>query len=676
MPTTSDRLGHKFTVSSVAQSFDIDSFVNIIKRREEILYRTVLPSQAAGMAHIAGQEISSDLNLSVTDRSTSLAANRIREGNITTISNSITFTIDTENFVVTDEYTSITSTIDAIPLFYKHILSDDNVPRDLDGDLDTGVSILSVQFLDALLQPVKTAEIKIDSTKGIIYNNLLSEYTSTSEYTIYYVQYIINDNSEVKTFIDLLDNTTTYKLASFIDLTPTLQIKADGRKVYLIEELSGSYTVTLPALGTYSFKPTASARIRVLPPVTSSSEDVWNVRVTNGKFFTNISSILYKYHIAEFLSQSFSPEPPLKPSASEESTILSNSLIKLDKELIVQRETESLFIIMLIYDADNNGIAAFSTNPSVTGDVAGNGQIYRLWSYTSRTGIRSIDHRTGFVQVEGIKLKSTYKVVSTYIYEEANYEVTLLNFNPISNSSALQTRISLFIDPDTLYTEKLQTLYYLKSDQTGKIIESNWSRFDNDTSLLDDAELLYYERYPDFLQTSDPLESDYLSPTTHIFIDEFTTESSGVFLVLGDVTTAEIFGPESVEITDSRVRGGGVIKDLIDDAVAIAPEARWNWDIGYWDGQPYPGNASYMVEVPVEILNEAGGIFRQNEIQDTINRHTGTGIYTVSRAYGVEVDYISFVAGDSITLKWQGYGSEDYSEIVADDTIGHEFEVI
>lgn len=649
MPVIQNQLGHEFTVTSINISNNIDTQINIIKRREEIVYRSNVPTSAANIGFVGGEDVSSENNLSVSDRSTSLPANRITQLNYTSISGTKTFNINTDNFVVTDVFTEQTNTINPLPLFYKHTINESLVPRDINGDLDTGVTLLEVSILDSMLQPVKIAQSKIDRTSGILYNNLLPEFNNVGDYVAYYVKFVVNNNGDINTYINLLDNRPVYRLADFEDLTPELTIKTDGRKVYLIEESVSEFTVTLPVIGDYSFQPLSSARIEILPPVSKTVEDSWFIRVTNGKFFTNVNGSLRKYHIAEFLSQTFAPQPPIKFIQSETSTILSESLIKLDNQNIYEDVDLSLHLNILIDNASGAGVAAFTTNPSIVNNIAPNGKPYQKWSATNRTGIKSIDHITGFLDIEGITLKSSYTITSSYYYNEDKYEFTLVNFNPISNSSILSSRISFFIDPDTAVTNKTQTLYYLRSDETGRVVESNWPDFDNDTQhYIPSGINLYYELFP----TWKPAESHLL------FTDVFTVEGnlSGDFLILGDVTVAPASHPNSLEQLDSRRRGGGILDTEVASLTQSNPEIQWCWDIGYWDGTPYPGNASYLVEVPVDILENAGGNFTQSQVRDIIERHTAAGVYPVARAYGVDISVSGvYPGGDNITIQWTSH---------------------
>lgn len=680
MAINRSKLSHSFTVSPVDATVYIDTFINVIKRREQILYRTSCPPQAANVAYITGNEVTSSENLSIADRSTSLPANRVREDDITITSDNHTFTIDTENFVVTDEFTDVTKTVTEIPLFYKHILNDDNIAREFNGDLISTIQIISIDILDSQLQPVRTSEVKFDFTKGIIYNNLLSEYKSTDNYTYYYIKYLVNDDGIVKTYLDLLDNVPTYSLATFDDLTSSLQIITDGRKVYLIEEITDGYEVTMPIVGTYAFKATSSSRIKILPPVINDTEDPWYVRVTNGKFFTQLDGMLYKYHIAEFLSQSFSPEPPIKQVTSAESTILSENLIKLDHQTVLENDVLELYVNLLINNAAGIGRVAYTTDPNLVGNLAGNNTIWQKWSSSSRYGIRSIDHHTGLIEIEGIELQSTDIVFATYFFEETNYELAVVDFNPVSNSESLTTRTTLYINPDRPGSSQTQTLFYLKTNEAGKVIESNWENFDNDsqTYIYDGLEV-YYERLPSFLQTTDSLEPDYINPSTHLFVDEFSVEGNqgGVFLILGDITVSEAIGIQDLFIVDSRIRGGGIVESRIQEAWDEEPETAWCWDIGSWDGIPFPGNASYLVEIPLTVMEGAGGTFRSNDIRDIVQRHTAEGVYPVVRAYGVDIDYDSITTGQGITITWKGYNAEPYESLPrSSDPLGHEFEVV
>jgi hypothetical protein len=665
MPIITNNLSQQFTVSEIAKTIDVNTSTNIIKRREEIVYKTKLEPSSSNIALVTSQAISPDKNLSITDRSTSLLANRISQQGYTTLNTVDTFVANTDNILITDIFTAATNTVAALPLFYNHIINIDKLPRvDPDNEnytLESGLTLVSIELLDEDLQIIKTSELITDLNKGIIYNNLLSSY-NTNEYNIYYVRYVVNDNGNVNTFTDLLDNIPIYRIANFEDLTEELTIIADGRKVYLIQELEDGFNVTLPAINTYAFQSVETARIQILPPTTNTITNSWFVRVSNGTFSTNIGGIVYKYYISEFLNQVFTPEPPVKQSLSEKSTILNTNLIKLNYDNIYQDPTLNLEVNILINDKDGNGVAAYTTDSNNINVIASNSQPYQKWNNIIQHGIRSIDHRSGIVDIQGIRLKSSYEVISTYSFKETNYEFTLVNFNPISNRKVLNTRTALFIDPDSILESSDQTLFFLTIDQAGKIIESNWSAFDNDLQQHISGNILYYEKLPNFLTTgiADIGKPNYVDPANiTYFIDTFSVEGTqnGEFLILGDISVSEAFDANQITKFDARQRGGGIRENEYSNVVDTETEARWFWDEGYWDGIPYPGNASYMVEIPVTTLQGAGGVFPPRQVRDVINKHTAAGVYPVAKAYGVDITVTGIEPGpDNVTLLWHSEG--------------------
>lgn len=638
-------LSNSFTVSQINRNYSIDCKLNIVKRIEEIIYKNTLEAGNLNIAFISNNPVISETNLSIIDRSTSLDANREFDTDPVTFTGS-NFVIETENFLVTDVFTNPISTVGEIPLFYKHILGKDILSRiDVDNedwDLAANTKLISFSFLDYSLQPIKIKEFKLDSDTGIIYTNLLSEYKNHLDFTPYYIRYTVNISNIVKTFVELLDSVPTYRIATFDDLSPSMTLLQDGRKVYLIDEQTNDFLITLPTSNTYAYKPLASARIKIITPSGSAADDPWYVRASNGKFFTTINGSLYKYHLAEFLTQTFSPWAPLKTVTNEKVLVLDNHLIKLDHENIVTSDDDLLFLDLLINNANDEGVAAFTTNSSIVGNIASNEKPYVFWTEQNHQGIRSIDRLNGIIDLEGLVLESDYIIYANYVFSETYYEFTQFNLNPFFNKNAIATKLVLFVEPDTVSSSLTENLHYLLVDRAGKITGSDWDEWNPTSGVMLDGYPLYYETYPDFMP----------SGMHHIFVEEFTTESStisgtGPLLILGDVSVSEAQHWTEASVFDTRTRGGGILSNQIESALELQPEISWYWDQGYWDGIPYPGNASFLIEIPDSILdNTTSGVFSHKEIRDVINRHTAAGIYPVIRTYHSEI------ATSGIQLYW------------------------
>jgi len=616
-------------------TYNIDTFINIIKRRENIRYKNSISNGDVNILYVGNEGLSAEKNISVADRASSLAANRVVQHEYTVISNTKTFTSKTSNLAITDIYCNSTATIPPLPLFSKHIL---NLDRDSSGNISTGIRLVQVEVLDKNQTKINPTDIKIDYEKGIVYNNLISSY-SQDDWAVYYIKYVVRDvSNEVNTYIDLLNNINTYQVAQFSDLDSTLHIKTDGRKVYLISESSNVYLIELPISNTYSYKATADRRIAILPSATNEVEDSWHVNISNGSFLTHVNSTLYKYYLAEFLSQSFSPVYPYKYS-EEVSLMISSNLIKLDRKNFYA----DLFLSIEINDSDDNGIIAFTTDPTQDGVIATNGKPFIIWNNRDRIGIRSIDNKTGFVSIDGLELLDTWKINSKYYFEEVNYEFTAIELNPIINPDILKYRLVIFIDPDTQMLHKNKTIFYLLVNDAGRVEVSDLPNFNNSTQKYNTDNFLYYDSQPSW-DTSTP---------AIIFTDSLSTSGTGNYLVLGDVTVTSSGSIPNLTTIDSRIRGGGIISNQIKSARAMQPDVGWYWDISTWDGIPYPGNASYLVEIPADIIQDT--TFTSEQIRAIVNNHTALGTYALIRLYSTDITIDNIEQSSStITINWTG----------------------
>ncbi len=652
MIITSNGLTHEFTVSEVLEEIDTNCILNINRRREHLLYKKKCLSNFVNIGYVAS-DIADDLtvSVSVSDKSDLLAENRVSlNGDYIVIENITNYSIKTDQFLLTDTFSPALGSTTPIPLFYKHIIDTNVIPRTSERDLEiqSNYKLLTVNLLDSSFQPLSIQEISIDYDQGIIYNNLSSSFEiSDSSYSVYYVQYSIKVGTDIFTYLDLLDNEDVYKVAEFEDLSETLAILPD-RKVYLIEDTDNDFYITLPVLGDYAFKEVVLNKLKIIKPLSFDIQDPWFLFVSNSTIYGKAAGTIYKYYLAEFANQTWIPAYPYKKIINESSIILSKNLIKLQQSNILDNTDENLVIDLLINDSSGTGIAAFTTDPTQEGILADNDQFYVLWNTVAQAGIRSIDKKLGILDIDGLNLETDYEIISSYFYKENNYQFSSIDINPLNNPSILEQTLILFIDPDSASTTKSQTLYYLIVDVSGKVIQSNWYLFDNDSESIDGDEL-FYKSIPSYLE-------DEVSENAHIFLDEYSILGDGSSLVLGEVFVRETLQPNLLISKDSRQRGGGVKQTLIDSAKEKQFETSWFWDLGFWDGTPYPGHATFYVEVPVSIMDGAGGIFTANEIKSVVDRHIATGVYPIIKAYGWDPITTSIIpSANSISIEWRSF---------------------
>jgi len=124
----------------------------------------------------------------------------------------------------------------------------------------------------------------------------------------------------------------------------------------------------------------------------------------------------------------------------------------------------------------------------------------------------------------------------------------------------------------------------------------------------------------------------YSEPLTLAQITDLYNSKSDYDFELASVSVGPICKKEDIELTDIRVRGGG-LNDRgiaeIEDVKSVQPEAEFLWDTGYFDGQAVPANGALVVSVPRTVLETNGGSFTEDEVRQKILKHMGYGIYPI-----------------------------------------------
>ena len=634
-------------------SYDIDTSINIYRRRENVLYDEFYDADNAGVAFLkAGDEVFASENISIIDRSDTLVNNKIQMTEPVILENVSSYLFETDKLIITDQLFTLTDGSKS-PLFWQHIISTENVSRISSSDytLTSGITLTNVQILDRDFEEIEIQQKIIDLTKGLVYTNLENNINRQ----LYYIRYSVKSGSEISTYTEILNNQRVYRVATFDDLDEDLNIINDGRKVYIVNKLAESFQIILPTAQDYGFQILPRAKIKILPFDRLDATFPWFVRVSNGNFFLRRDGQEYQYHIGQFDNQSWNPQYPYKKIEEEPSTYISTNLFQLNRDKIQNDSTDSMYLDILINDQDDAGLIAFTTNPSLHLTTAPNKAIYYYYSFSSKVGMRSIDYLNGLVDIEGYDLDPTYKIYATYYSEEEDFEFDDIDLNPYNNRDILDQRLVLFIDPDQNGIESDKTLYYLLINKdTNKIIESDWSGFNNLAQQTTSSKDLFYRGVPASVSSSN----------YEIFFDTYTVEGSGDYFIIGDMTVGLSYRIQDLDIRDIRIPGGGLIEDKISDAKQENPEVIWYWDVGKWDGEFYPGNASYYVEVPVTVLSGAGGTFTQKQVRNVIEKHTALGVYPIVKTYGVD-PYITTTKpySDSIYIEWYSFGSDKYYNI-------------
>lgn len=686
-------LGHKFQVNSVPFQGDTATRVNIKKRRERIIYRTLSNQDNINIAYLIGQEVTPSNNLFISDRSTSLTQNRIPNSQDIEINTTQTLSLNVNKFLVTDVFTEETATKPETPLFYVHTLENYN---DSLANF-ANMTLLALEFADYSLKSIKITEYILDSSTGKLYNNIENTYNSANQsFDVTFVKYTVRSiNGSTQTvaiYHELISNSPVYELADFGDVDVYGNI-LPGLKKYLIEEIPGGlqFTITLPTSAKYAYKETPESRIKVLSPTAIDISAPWYLRVSNGSFITSLqktatSFLNHKYYIAEFNSQLYNPFPPYKFQGEQKATWLNKSLIHLSKNIVYNPGIE-LYVDVIVLDRSDTLKYAYSNNPS---------KIDEIYTGTSTysNGILSIDARGGFIELKD-EIRDDDIIIVSYYTEEDEYEFTTINFNPIDNLDILNQRIVLYINPEVAGITGVldRTLYYLIVNSLGEIIYSSQVA-ENTGGALDTATQKMLDEdfnsdgtpkrtfYYDIDSSASGLHSrvdsgiliDYVEEFS--FIDKYSIESvlltstttitgfmvenyedNPRFLILADIYVGENQAPEALSDFDIRVQGGGIKEGYVEAAVEQNAQAAWYRDFN--THHPYPGAGAYMVQVPQTLLTDHGGDFTRDQIVDIVNRHTKIGGYAIVKTYGIDPNITSVVVDSGIVaIGWPSYGDD------------------
>jgi hypothetical protein len=670
---------HQFKVSSVPVSIAVPTRLNIKKRPETILYRTLSNRDNINISYVMGEQLNPIDNLCITDRSVSLVQNRIPDLGYITQLTTQTLTLNIDKFLVTDTFTVDTPTKIATPLFYMHTLSQFN--PDVAGF--SSLVLISLEFMNKDFQSISLTEYVLDKTLGEIYNNIENSYdVTTTEFDVTYIKYVVRNGTTTTVYHEIVNNEPIYQLATFDDIDDDGLILT-GRKRYLVEELPGgsSFLVTLPSLQLYAYKELQQSRLYVIEPTALDNTDPWLARVSNGQFLSAYNSINYKYHVAEFNGQAFSPYPPYK-AFTHHAVWLNSSLIHLPKN-IVYDPTIGLEVEIFIYNSEHVLQSTYTTNTlkigtTYTGDID--------WE----VGISSIDELNGFIELVQTVTATDIIEVSYYSIED-EYEISLIDFNPSNNTEILDKRVVFYIAPENIYTGELtKSLHYLLVNSVGKITYASQAT-EVLTGALDPATRKLVDE--DFSTTGSPKHTFYYDKESTVsglnsrvmsginlpwveefsFIDKYTVESilfngatpSGIdyqnylenprLLVLADITTGEHQSVEGLTTFECRVQGGGIKSDSVGLATEYQPQVSWMYDSTV--PRPYPGVGTFYAQVPQTVLEDHGGLFTRDQVTDIIHRYTKMGGYGILDTYGVDPTITDVVTSSGqFKISWPSYG--------------------
>lgn len=509
------------------------------------------------------------------------------------------------------------------PLWFYHALKDNN------GTLVTDYAYLKIYDKDMNEVTTDTWKVVADKdqqdptvTVYKVYHDLEPIYdTETGLSHVYYITYQIKPTGE-KIF-HLLDSKRAFERLDNIN-----EVLNRAQRTYTVNPTgSGIFEVATKFQGVINanlyFKPALSGQIRGFKPVAVNNTLSWRLRFTNGGFSATINNLPYRYSIPEFKRQTFYQNrisekirdiPAI--NGANEAIVSGRNLVKSRFAPLYVEPSQGCYLEVIVMDKDGVAYDGYTNNPykdywqNLEGTVT-----IELRDFT-RFNDFSFTTESGFIRLP-YQLNDGDRVIVNGYYIENYYEYDDLELNPVFNREILDKRVYFYLRPQIIIDRLLtledpyndRGLYHLIVDEGDHIV---------DYSKDDDG----YPADPDF--AANPVEE------FNAFQVTFPTKLFIAKCAIGRLAT-----PQDVTEIDTRLRGGGIKEQYDLGSMAYKfPEVNWLADYGSWDGKPYPGTASLLVEIPETSTWSGGGNLNTADIRSVVEKHMALGVYPIIKFYG------------------------------------------
>lgn len=328
-------------------------------------------------------------------------------------------------------------------------------------------------------------------------------------------------------------------------------------------------------------------QIKILLPTASGSLENWYPRVQFGLFEQDAKDgeddIKLIYTLPEYNREeySFKYGKPYREVKEEQPVVINSHLLKV-KHFPLHVTTEEYRI------PDNMKV--------IKKDKEGNITEYTITTWNAEDGLIEV--------AESISDNET--LLADYIYEDIGFM-----YRGYVHSDQM---ISIDLNPNQYHT----------FDKPAFDNEGNLIRFDEtETYNMFNYTMNIFMKPALTLDANENIISSNETVLYHKF-NEVPNEEFDI--LVGKVYLRHNTTVDNMELVDTRVRGGGVIEEIMDHVrKSLEPESDNYLDIGYWDGEPFSENAVFIVRVDSRILKANGGKFSKENVESAISRWSSYG---------------------------------------------------
>lgn len=306
------------------------------------------------------------------------------------------------------------------------------------------------------------------------------------------------------------------------------------------------------------------SNIKLLTPYYEDSALPWYPRITNGSFTDSYDGKIYHYYIPEYDNQVWSPiyGKPFKTLFGIRPLQVDVGVYKLPRYPVYWDGSN-----ILIY----NGDVPLTSN-----------------------SIEDIDTKNGYIYLNrSLNIVQDLRVDYTYLENSYVYPHININGHFNQNPLLLNKYVLIYIVPvEGSSPVSKRTVFHVVADSVEEALNS--------------------------IQVRD---------------------KNIPYTILGAYSIQQVFSSDKVQLLDTRVLGGGlklangpkspvhyIDKALNEDLEEIEdklPYTIGHWDIATYDGEPYPGSAAVLVDLPISLSDK----FDKQEIYNKTSKFIAAGVY-------------------------------------------------
>jgi hypothetical protein len=605
---------------------------HVHKYVEHFRYRTNITSDTIALYYFGADELDSVRNLHLVDRTYSIPANHIEFVGSELVWSEVksgSFTSPFKEVCITNRLGTDLAGLPK-PLFYRHQLPADTVEAHLEIVSDGAAVDAEHGYLT-------------DLDAGFLFTNYKNHYDPVTG--AYRLHFVVSADSAGNPTTALLDPEPAATEADWEDVDPDTGALKTGYPLYTREKNSSGYTFYMNSAETWYTRPLEACSVKALMPSGRTPEDSWCIRFTNGEFSAYVNNRLRRYWLPEADAQPFFPYKPYIYSHYDNVVWVNRNVFCFTCEKMAVAPSASMHLTLYLLDENGVLVRVLTTDDELEGTRYSDTDVFY-----EADKITSWDNQGGFVSV-GVDLDPRYKFYASYYKEARDYTYSSFSLNPLQTPGVESLLWVFYMIPDVDEDDK--AIHVLGVDRDGKIVYCSQSIGENYPNLqLTNADGSY---------NSGTVIGKMFRSTSSLdtFVKEYTVNESNdhAYYILAEVSLQNRVYQEDAEIVDVRERGAVIKEGEYSEAALRNPRIPQSC-LGYGEtGASIPTNGSVVLDVPVTVLKDYGGVLSEAEVRELLETNlpaaTSAVINYVYRKAGVSCQ--SITTGEvNISITWEG----------------------